>query len=199
MRRATLALLAVLVPAAAPIFADAKLVLSNGAVLSGKSVVRKDDLFLLEWADGSIVTVPAELVKEMQLLEGKEPPTGLTFSSPRSLAGPAWAGKTPPFREQIAAFRARPYVPPLPPVDPVWRPTSGFRSNEGASALAPVRWVAAPIDPAWRPRSGFRGEAGLRPTRWFTVALDPTWEPRDSWKGTKWFTPRPPLRDTESP
>jgi hypothetical protein len=177
-----------------PALADAKLVLKDGSVLSGTSVERKDGLFLLARDDGSIVTVPTELVKELRLLD-----TGLTVAKPRALAGPAWAGKSPPFRDQIAAFGKSPYVPTLPPVDSTWRPTSDWSKDKGKGPLAAVRWTVAPMDSTWLPKSGFPEAPELRATRWFSAGIDPVWKPHDSWKGTVWFSPLLGPREAASP
>jgi hypothetical protein len=174
-----------------PALAEAKLVLRDGTVLTGKSVQRKDGLYLLEGEKGSIVPVPAELVAQLQLLDGMRAPSGIEVAKPKTVAGPAWAGTTPPFREQIAAFGAAGYVPPLPPVDPVWRPASDW-TEEGKAALLPVRWSVAPMDTSWTPKSAYTkaGDVtGFHPVRWFAPRINPVWTPVDSWGETVWFRP----------
>lgn len=189
MRRLLFFLL--LTVAAAPAFAEAKLVLKDGTVLSGRSVQRKDDLYLLEGEQGAVIPVPVELVQQMQLLEEGTVPTGIVVAKPKTVGGPAWAGKTPPFRDQVAAFGKPGYVPPLPPVDPSWRPTSDW-TDEGKGPLAPLHWTVAPFDPTWTPTSAFT-KAGdvtnFRPTRWFANPINPVWRPIDSWGDTVWFRP----------
>jgi hypothetical protein len=189
MRR--LASILLLTLAAAPVLADAKLVLKDGTVLAGRSVQRKDDLYLLDSGRGSIVPVPAELVAQLQLVESGAAPTGIEPARPKSLAGPAGAGESPPFREQVAAFGKAPYVPPLPPVDPVWKPSSDW-TEEGKAALMPLRWSYGPLDAAWTPRSAYT-KAGdvteFHPVRWFSSPVNPLWQPVDSWGETVWFRP----------
>lgn len=181
----------VLLLAAAPALADARLVLKDGTVLSGRSVQRKDDLYLLESSGGSVVPVPAELVAQLQLVDTEGAPTGIEPAKPKSVAGPAWAGTTPPFREQVAAFGKSPYVPPLPAVDPAWRPASDW-TEEGKAALMPLRWSYGPLDEAWTPKSAYT-KAGdvtnVHPVRWFSPSLNPVWQPIDGWSETVWFRP----------
>jgi hypothetical protein len=177
--------------AAAPALADARLVLKDGTVLAGRSVQRKDDLYLLDSGHGSIVPVPAELVAQLQLVESESAPTGIEPTGPKSLAGPAWAGATPPFREQVAAFGKSPYVAPLPAVDPIWKPATDW-TEEGKAALMPVRWSYGPLDAAWTPKSAYTkaGEvSGFHPARWFSSPVNPVWQPIDGWGQTAWFRP----------
>jgi len=175
---------------ALPALAGARLVLKDGTVLDGKAVQRKDDLYLLETAKGAVVPVPVELVAQLQLVEIEGAPTGIEPARPKSLAGPAWAGTSPPFRDQVAAFGKSPYVPPLPPVDPVWKPASDW-TDEGKAALLPVHWSYG-LDASWAPKSAYTKTGDVtnfRPVRWFAQSVNPVWQPVNSWGETVWFRP----------
>ncbi len=173
---------------AAPALAGAELVLLDGQVLSGVSVERKGDAYQLAGEDGTVMAIPAALVKEMRLTGGDAPPpTGLTFSGSETLAGlevPA-----PGRREMLAAFGRPPALFRPPSGAERWTPRDGFEGKD-ATRFRPTRWAEPVLDPVWWPASGFRSEggAGLRPVRWRPAVVDTTWKPRDGFGPTGWFS-----------
>jgi hypothetical protein len=193
MRRIAPVAAALLLLAPANAYAGAELLLNDGTVLVGASVELRDDYYLLSWDGGSVVPIPVELVKELRLIEAPDPaPTGMRVGQPQTLAGPKWAGQTPPFRDQIAAFRREPYVFPPPAVDTTWTPTSSWGEGTGKTQFNPARWRTSPIDPNWTPRSAFRASGDVtefNPARWYVPSINPVWEPRDAWAPTVWFRP----------
>ena len=191
MRRA-ICIAWILVLAAVPATAGAKLLLSDGTVLEGASVERKDAFYLLrvEDEDGTeeVVAVPAQLVEQMRLSAGDDPaPTGLRAAKPQTLSGSEDTPDLPKTDEMLFIFGepARSYARGV--VDPRWRPRSDWDNGLYRNQFNPARWFKAPVDPTFIPKSAYRQSQDVTrfdPARWYSAPLDPVWRPRDGWR---WF------------
>jgi hypothetical protein len=173
---------------AAPALAGAELVLLDGRVLSGTSVERKGDEYLLTGDRGVVTAIPAALVKQMRLTGGdSQPPTGLTYAEPQVLAGTTIEG--PGRREMLEAFGRPPALFKPPSRTQNWLPTDGFE-GKGYTEFRPTKWVPSVIDPIWRPPSIFTAENDVtqfRPVKWRPTIVNTNWRPHDGFGETEWF------------
>jgi len=184
-----------------PVWSGAVLVLEDDQRLTGRSVELKDDAYLLELGPGQFVTIPAGLVKAVNLIE--EPPlapTGIKPAKAETLVGPPGAAHLPGRDEQMRSYR-RPAAAFRPSViNPFWQPRDAFANAREAKPLLPTRWYRAPISYVWQPVSAYRAAGDVTqfsPAHWYKSGLDPIWTPRDSWGPTEWFpsvTSRPAPR-----
>jgi hypothetical protein len=193
LRALSAALLAAAV--ASPALAGAELVLVDGTVISGTSVERKEDQYLLTGDRGVVTTVPAALVKQMRLTGGDAPPpTGLTFSVPQVLVGEKIEG--PGRREMLAAFGRPPALFQPPSRNQSWVPTDAYAGKD-VTEFSPATWAPPVFDPIWRPTSDYTAESDVtqfRPVKWRPTVVNTDWRPRDGFGETEWFpsvaTPR---------
>ena len=173
---------------AAPALAGAELVLLDGTVLSGTSVERKGEEYLLTGDRGVVTAIPAALVKQMRLTGGDAPPpTGLTYAEPQVLAGTTI--EAPGRREVLAAFGRPPALFRPPSRTQSWVPADGF-AGKGYTEFRPTQWVPSPVDPHWRPTSVFTAENDVtqfRPVKWRPTIVNTGWRPRDGFGETEWF------------
>jgi hypothetical protein len=185
---------------AAPALAGVELVLEDGQVLTGIEVERKEDVYHLELATGSVVALPVEVVRELRLTGGeenpdaeerREAPTGLRVAEPEVLAGPPEPIPLPTRREQLAAFRGGQSRFARGVIDPTWEPRDGWL-RPGLVEFNPARWYRAPIDSTWTPRPAYTTDSDVTffsPVEWSRGVFDPTWYPqdgfarRDRWAG----------------
>ena len=188
--RCLAAVAAVLALAATAARAGADLVLLDGKLLEGRSVERKEGAYLLTTSFGNVITVPVELVKEMRLTGGDAaPPTGLVFSTPKTVAGPEM--EVPGRRERLAAFGRPPALFQGSPMTGRWYPRDAFEGKD-ATNFSPVTWAKTTIDPVWSPVQAFSRTteiAGFRPAQWFRASIDPAWRPRDGFAPREWLAP----------
>jgi len=190
-----------------PALAGAELVFEDGQVLAGVQAVRKGDQYLLELESGAVISIPAELVKQVrltggdkyspeglhwadpELLVGSETdpaaPNAIRFGEPETLAGRPEAARPPRRTEQLrvlgepAGFRED-------LVEGRWYPSTDWDfDTERQNNFDPSRWAEGPVDPGWIPRSAYEAErdvfAGSR-ARWSPSVLDPEWVPRDGFE-----------------
>ncbi len=168
----------------------ADLVLVDGRLLQGTAIERKDGAYLLTTTFGNVVTVPLELVKEMRLTGGDAtPPTGLVFSTPRTLAGTTV--EPPGRREQLAAFGRPPALFPVVSISGTWYPRNAYEGRD-VTHFNPATWVKATIDPVWSPVQSFTSSSDateFHPVRWYHPSIDPVWKPRDAFAPGEWLFP----------
>jgi len=180
----------VLASLATAAWAGADLILLDGKLLQGRSVERRDGVYLLTTSFDNVIPVPAELVREMRLTGGDAvPPTGLVYGPPRQLAGPAI--EIPGRREQLAAFGRPPALFQGASNTGRWNPQDGFKGKD-ASSFHPVFWVKPAIDPVWSPTPAYTSATDVtefRPARWYRSTIDPVWRPRDDFRPREWFAP----------
>lgn len=181
--RAAAGACAALVLFAVPARAGAELTLTDGTVLSGTSLERKDHLYLLTTEDGEVVTVPVEQVKTFRLFDDPEAaPSAIKLEPPRTLSGPD--PETPRFAgppEQIAAFRRPPAAFRPDAVRSRWEPEDAFAGRD-VTQFNPARWYRAPIDPTWTPTPALKNRGDVthfNPARWYRPPIDPIWRPKD--------------------
>ena len=181
-----------IVLASLPVWAGAELVLVDDRVLSGKSVERKEEFFLLEMPKGGVIAVPAELVKELRLTGGADPaPTGIRLAEPRTLAGLPLALPAGP-RDQLAAFGRPSARFAAASTDSRWRPTNAWPPGKDVTNFNPSSWAKPSIDPTWSPVSAFKASKDVtefNPARWYESPTRSAWQPRDAWGSTIWFPP----------
>ena len=85
--------------------AGAELLLKDGQVLVGRSVERKETLYLLTLESDDLLPIPIELVSGMRLTGDDDPaPTGLEKAEPKTLVGPPEAAELPTRGDQMAVF-----------------------------------------------------------------------------------------------
>ncbi|HEX5043510.1 MAG TPA: hypothetical protein VFV75_11425 [Candidatus Polarisedimenticolaceae bacterium] len=183
---------ALLVGAAA--LAGAELVLLDGRVLSGDSVRREGDLYVLSTRTGD-VTMPAELVDRVQLtgepesrpIQGiPEGPTALRDAGPQQLAGAPVQPSTP---EQQTAAIGNPSSFRKSPVNSEWHPTSAYDMSKDVLADSRSTFVQSPVDPEWHPTSAFDPSKDVLADSRSTFAkspIDSSWTPTDGFKKTGW-------------
>lgn len=203
--RRVIGALAALVLASLPAAGAAELVLDDGQVLTGESLERKDDLYLLELESGSVLPIPIELVLEIRLtgdddeqaeradvepqeraeLDDDAPASGIEPAEPRTLAGRPGGADLQDRPEQLAVLG--------PParfargvIDPVWRPRSDWGGREtDVTQFNPARWYRPPIDFRWRPTSNYTRATDVTnfdPADWYRPPIDSTWWPTDGFR-----------------
>ena len=174
-----------------PAHATAELKLRDGRVLVGTDLELKDGIYVLVTKEG-MVTVPAQLVREMRLTGTDLPgPSGLKVTKGGPVPGTPEPPPRPTRAEQLAAFDQPPARFPRPPVDPIWRPADAFRGRD-ATGFRPSRWPTSPIDPVWTPRSAWKAVDDVTefsPARWYRPPTSNAWRPRDGFAPTRWFPP----------
>lgn len=179
-------LVAALSGAVAPALAGAELVLDDGRTLSGTSVERRDENYLLTLEADEVMAVPVALVREVRLTGDDAPaPTGIEVGEPRTLVGPPGGVQLPARAQQLASFG-----PPANfrkgTLDPVWQPRDGWL-RPGVTQFSPARWAKSPLDPTWTPRSAFSANQDVtqfNPARWARSPVDTTWWPTDGFRST---------------
>lgn len=174
--------IAVLAAARAPVQAGAELKLADGQVLRGASVELKDDMYALRLASGTVLSVPAGLVKELRLVDDEKPaPTAFRETEGEVIAGPPRPVKPPKPAEQTralgppATFRTSPVQGELPG-GTYWYP------DPAGNEFNPSKWSKGVFDPIWTPRSAFDGSKNVLAagrSRWRTSSFDPVWWPVD--------------------
>jgi len=171
-------------------WAGADLILIDGRLLQGRSVERKDGVYLLTTNFDNVIPVPVELVKEMRLTGGDAtPPTGLVYAAPRLLAGPEI--EVPGRREQLAAFGRPPALFQGASNTARWFPQDAFKGKD-ASNFNPVVWAKPTIDPIWNPVPAFTRSTDVtefNPVRWYRPSIDPSFSPRNDFLPREWFAP----------
>lgn len=171
--------------AATQLHAGADLVLRDGGVLSGESVERtRDGLFLLTIEDGSVLTIPVNLVKSLRLTGGEDPaPTGIVVAGPENVAGPKDPIPLPSPEKQLAAFGRPPATFARSNVNPTWRP--GNALGPDVTQFNPARWYKTALSMDWTPVSAFRASKDVtqfNPVRWYKAPTDSSWRPTDGWR-----------------
>ena len=176
-----------------PAWGSAVLVLEDDQRLTGRSVELKDDAYLLEIGPGQFVTIPAGLVKAVNLIaESGEAPTGMNPAKAEILAGPPEAAHIPGREEQIRAFGRPAASFSVSVISPLWQPTDAFANAREAKPLLPTRWYRAPVSSLWQPVSAFTAGGDVTefsPAHWYKGGFDTIWRPRDSWGTKEWFPP----------
>ena len=168
---------------AGPAAAGAELVLSDGQVLRGLEVERRDGIYALTLEDGNVLTIPVRLVGEVRLTgegDGGRAATGIRAAEPEQLAGSKV--DLPKTSEMLVAFR-NPSRFRRGPIDPIWIPTSDWDSSPVRNNnWNPARWYVAPIDPTWKPTPAFTMDSDVtffNPARWAPNVINPFWVPSD--------------------
>lgn len=178
-------LLAAVQLAAAPVRAEAEIVLLDGRTLSGTEVEFADGRFSLTTATGDVVPIPVELVKELRLRDrgaaGRDALPGVRAARPEVLAGPPEAARPLSPSEALAAFRRPParFRPSV--LETGWKPSESWLSP--AAALAPVRWARPLLETVWRPVSAFPKDfTEFNPARWARTIVRTDWHPTDGFR-----------------
>jgi hypothetical protein len=159
------------------VLAEAELLLQDGQVLTGVEVELKDGVYKLELEDGSFLSLPAALVKEVRLTGGDEDAT--PERDPTVLAGPPEPIREPTRTEQMAVFREPEAQFQKNLVNPYWRPHSDWVMDPANNEFAPTRWIEAPVDSTWIPVSAYTRETDVtefNPAGWKSIT-DPYWYP----------------------
>ena len=168
----------------------AELTLIDGTVLSGAALERtREGIYLLTRGDGEVVTIPVELVKKLRLTAGDDPaPTAFKVAQGKTLVGVEI--DPPKARDQLAAFGRPPAEFRRGFVNVDWNPESALGPD--VSSFHPVRWARSPTDPVWAPTSAFRSSKDVTqfsPVRWYQAATDATWHPSMGFRpASKWFS-----------
>jgi hypothetical protein len=163
------------------------LILTDGQVVVGDEVVRKENDVVVTMFDGSVLVLPAAAIAETQLSEVGEPPaeepieapTGMRSAEPEVLAGRRV--ELPKSGEQLAVFGD----PPTLQGDVVntrWRPGSDWRLDPSNNEFAPSSWRRGPVDTGWVPVSAFdagRDVLAANRSTWRKNIIDNSWIPRD--------------------
>lgn len=165
-----------------------EIVLRNGATLSGVSLERRDDLYLLELDSGETVSLPVDLIREVRFHDVERPPDDATKprpAGPPSGSAPAREPSvrhlSPPPSRQLAVFGEDPWT--YPPVR-TWTPKSSLGYHTDVTEFNPVKWFRAPTDPVWTPTSAYDTSNPLpdfNTVHWYRPAYNPVWHPSDGW------------------
>ena len=170
-----------------PASAKATLKLKDGRILEGIDVRREADIYVLTIQGGAMIPVPVDLVVEVGIEAApepavpEEPPQGLTYAEPQTLAGPtveaprteeqlAVFGEPAKFQQDVVHSTLTPsYWVPDPdqhnfapstwneaPIDSEWHPTSAFDPNEDVMKASESKWSKGPVDSSWVPQDGFK-------------------------------------------
>ena len=91
----------VLVAVGYPAAAGVKLILEDGQVIEGRSVERKESMYLLTLETENVLPIPALLVAQVEWTAED----GLTKAEPRTLAGNPAMAKLPTLTEQMQVLR----------------------------------------------------------------------------------------------
>jgi len=183
--------------------AGAELLLQDGRTLSGSAVRRQGMNYHLTQADGQVLTIPVELVRELRLVEEGPPaprpaPTAMRAEGPEVLAGPPDPVEPPMVEDQLAVLGPKAEFRPGI-FDPIWVPSSDWTLDPAQNDFNPARWFTAPIDPQWTPLSAFDGRVDVfarSHSKWAASLVDSAWWPTE----TTWLTPRPPaVKQPEEP
>jgi len=184
-----------------PLFAGASLVLEDGRVVEGIDVRREGGLYLLEQEDGSVLTLPIELVREVRLSTppAPDPRTGLTYrEGSQTLAGSSErpAGVVVGQGQVVAGGEVR--VPSTaeqlgvlgPPskfadsiVDNEWTPSSDWDMDPENNNFNPSTWSKSIIDNEWEPTSDWDSDMennNFNRSNWSKSVIDNEWKPKDA-------------------
>lgn len=185
-----------------------EIALTDGRILDGIALERREGLYLLTRRPGETVSLPEDLVLAVRLSEPSSPPARparprrndpepadrarppssvdaddavkAPDAPPRARTLPS---SRPPSRtEQLAVFGDA-SVFPVPRI-PTWRPRGAYGEQRNAAGFRPTTWRRAPYDPTWTPQSSFRSASALpdfNTTRWYRAAHDWRWRPSDGW------------------
>jgi len=187
---------------AAPAAAGTELLLLDGRTIDAANVRRDGDVYLIDLADGSTISLPVGVVARVSLTDERaearpEKAAGLTYDGPRQLAGPEIAPIGPDRAlEQVGAPSrfARDII------DPSWSPQSAFPEGdvlEGGRST----WSVGVIDPFWQPVSGLAERDVLAGSRsvWSESPVDSTWVPEDGFRLKQAFWDPDALLEPQSP
>ena len=159
-----------------PATAGVKLLLEDGQVIEGRSMERKESMYLLTLETGNVLPIPAPLVAKIEWTED-----GLTKTEPETLAGDPEAAKLPTLTEQMQVLKASTSVFRPSVINPNWVPVSDWDLDpQRGNNFHPVHWYRPPIDPHWKPTSSLGEDmSNFNPVRWYRAPIDPTWRPTD--------------------
>jgi hypothetical protein len=187
---------------------ETQLVLIDGQILSGVDVRRDESVYLLEQANGAVMTIPVEFVKEVRLLgdekeDGFDPVTGLIYDKPQILAGeepPDPGGVVTTGPQQLEGPEVNPVTPAEATavfgepakfasdvIDPEWRPSSDWDMDPRNNDFAPSKWADNVVDPDWTPSSDWSNDIKqneFAPSTWSESVIDSSWQPTDGFKGS---------------
>ena len=204
MTRLARLLPALLVLAALPAPAAVEIVFEDGTEISGSSLEREGDLYLLKLETGETIAFPFELVSLVRLtdevagLSEAEESVGLPDLG-EELAGEGYAPVRPTApSEQLAAFGRGPAAFRTPPVASSWTPEDSLGYRSDVTQFNPSRWFRPAHDPTWGPTSGYEKTSGppdFNTSRWYRPPVRSVWRPRDGWGSTVWFPPLFATRD----
>ena len=173
-----------------PASAKASLKLKDGRVLEGTDVRREGDLYILTIDGGAVVPVPVGIVAEVGIEvsapeEAQEPPQGLTYAEPQTLAGPAV--EAPRTEDQLAVFGG-PAKFQQDVVQTTLQP-SYWVPDPDQHNFAPSTWTESPIDSEWQPTSAFDPDKDVMKaseSKWSKGPVDSSWVPQDGFKKKPW-------------
>jgi len=193
--RAGYASLALLLFAGALAEASSSLVLTDGQIIKGTSVMRQGDSYLVTMEGGNTVSFPAALVKEIKIEEDAKPPAppGFDTTGPKNLAGPPVP--PPQYPNDPLKVMGPPTKWSKDAVDTTWVPTNAYDPNVDVMAGSRSTWSKTAVDTTWVPKDAYDPSkdvmAGSRST-WSKSAVDTTWAPKDGF-GFKPLSARSPL------
>ena len=185
---------------ASPLLAGTALVLNDGQVLEGVDIRREGGLYLLEQESGNVISIPIELVREVQLATAPapDPATGLTYrEGSATLAGSSKkpAGVIVGKGQTIAGGEVRPPTTAEqtsvlgPPskfaksiVDNQWTPSSDWDMDPENNNFAPSKWSKSIIDNEWEPTSDWDSDPennNFNRSNWSKSVVDNEWKPSD--------------------
>ena len=198
---ATLACLAVV-----PALAGARLWLTDGRELEGRSIEREGALYLLHLESGETVALPVELVDRIEEDAGTEPDPTLD-PTPEEEPLPRTDHLTDEERAMARALRSN--LAPLPaPVrlnrqmdafgnpgarfvrgtaDPDWTPTSPWEAKPELEAFDPADWFRSPRSPHWEPESEYTSQSDktdVRPAGWYLAPQRSGFAPTDGFRSS---------------
>jgi len=176
-----------------PLFADASLVLEDGRVVEGIDVRREGGLYLLEQEDGSVLSLPIELVREVRLSTppAPDPRSGLTYrEGSETLAGSSErpAGVVVGKGQVLAGEEVRVPTPAeqtavLGPLDNEWTPSSDWDMDPENNNFNPSTWSKSIIDNEWEPTSDWDSDTennNFNRSNWSKSVVDNEWKPKDA-------------------
>ncbi len=181
-------------------------VLKDGQRIEGIDVQRQGDVVEIQLKTGDMMTIPASLVQQIEVVAAPPPPisgpplppsegedaqpknlSGPPLpepkekdGKPRTLSGPGVTA-SPSAQQQLAVFGPPP-PPQQPIIDPTWQPTSGI-PEWTKPEMKPTEWSEPIVDPTWTPTSAYDPNADVLAAgrhEWSKPAIDPTWQPTDA-------------------
>ena len=184
MRRDVLLAVFLTAAGASPCLAAAKLELTDGRLVEGRSVKLQGDEYVLEIDDAHTLTFPAELVKELRLVDDEVPaPTAFRPPAPEVKTSPLRAIRPLVAEEQTKKIGAPSTFRP-DPVKPTDTGTNYWKMDPSQHYWARAKWSPSPISPYWTPVSAFDARKDvLAPSysKWMTTRFDGTWWPTDAY------------------